>query len=75
MANRQHSSVADKFRAVALDPDFTWEVLQLRLRNTDRKIRKLLAMKMKTHPKRKSRPALQARTPRAKRGRKASTPA
>jgi hypothetical protein len=64
MMNRQRLTVDDRLRAIELDPGFTWENLQLRLRNTDRKIRKLLAMSAKTSRRRKPRAGIQARTSR-----------
>jgi hypothetical protein len=48
MMNRQRLTMDDRLRAIELDPNFTWETLQLHLRNTDRKIRKLLAAAVTT---------------------------
>jgi hypothetical protein len=70
MAARQSRTVEDRLRAIELDPDLTWETLQLRLRNTDRKIRKLRAarirvsvkVKAKSQSKKKSHPGNLART-------------
>jgi len=55
MANRRARKAKDPLQAVELASGFTWEALQLRLRTTNRKIRKLLAMKVKPRAGRKSR--------------------
>jgi hypothetical protein len=73
MANRQLFTVDDRLRAIELDPDFTWESLQLRLRSTNRKIRMLLAMNVKPRTKRTARVQRQARATRGRRTRSALT--
>jgi hypothetical protein len=70
MENRRPLTIEDKLRAIELDPDLTWAGLQLHIRNTERKIRKLLVMEVKTRSKRKSRPRAQTRQ---QRNRSAST--
>jgi hypothetical protein len=80
MANRRRQTVEDRLRAIELDPDFTWEALQLRHRNTQRKIRKLRAVKIRvrvkvkaqSQSKRKSRPGSPARASRRRRSSQAS---
>jgi hypothetical protein len=73
MTDRQSSGVNDRLRAIEVDPEFTWESLQLHLRGTGRKIRMLLAMNVKARSKRKPRAALWARRSRKQPGRQAST--
>jgi hypothetical protein len=73
MANQQLFTVDDRLRAIELDPDFTWESLQLRLRSTNRKIRMLLAMSVKPRTKRTARARTQARATRGRRTRSVLT--